>query len=137
MNSTLEIYKKAKELGVCPLFKGTESEDGLIRLFLMKQGIEFCIDNSFPDLDTFRTFKTAENYNIYIDKKIELNNSRKVVLIGNTKATLVYDDPDKRHEVILMHGAKATIKASGYAVVFVTNGGGSVKKVISDKALIL
>lgn len=134
---TTNIYRQAKKLGVCPLFKGTENEDRLIRLFLTAQGTEFCIDNNFPDLDTLRTFKTAEQYNIYIDKKVELNNIRKVVLIGSTNATLCYDDPDKRHEVILMHGAKAKIKASGYAVVFVTNSGGIVEKIISDKALIL
>lgn len=134
---TIDIYKQFRKISRCPLFKGTENEHELIQLFLSTQGIEFCTDNNFPDLDTLKTFKTADKYNIYIDKNVELSNAQKVVLIGNTKAILTYNDPNKRHEVILMHGAKATIKASGYAVVFVTNSGGEVKKESSDFAKIL
>lgn len=136
-NLTDHIYNRAVALDCCSMFKGTEDEDQLMRLFLTKQGIEFCINNNFPDLKTFRLFKEAEKHNIYIDKNVELKNQSKVVLIGNTNGILSYDDPDKVHEVILMHGAKATIKASGYAVVFVTNSGCTVDKEIKDFAKIL
>lgn len=134
---TKDIYRKFRKMSQCELFKGTENQDELIRLFLSIQGIEFCTENNFPDLETFRMFKDTERYNIYIDKDVTLSNVAKVVLIGNTNAVLNYDDPDKRHEVILMHGAKATIKTSGYAVVFVTNGGGTVNKEESEFAKIL
>lgn len=121
----------------CPLFKGTENEEELIQLFLSVQGIEFCTENNFPDLDTLRRFKNTERYGIYIDTDITLSDISKVVLIGNTNAILNYSDPKKNHEVILMHGAKATIKASGYAVVFVTNSGGTVDIEKSDFAKVL
>ena len=136
-NRTKQIYEAATQLDCCPLFKGTEDTDKLIRLFLTKQGIEFCTDNNFPSLEVLRTFDDTEKYGIYIDREITLSNLSKVVLIGNTNAVLNYDDPDKKHEVILMHGAKATIKASGYAVVFVTNAGGIVEKETRDFAKIL
>lgn len=134
---TKNIYRKFREMSRCPLFKGTESEQELIQLFLSIQGIEFCTEHNFPDLGTLRKFSDTEKYGIYIDKRVTLSNVSKVVLIGNTNATLTYDDPDKKHEVILMHGAKATIKASGYTVVFVTNSGGTVKKTVADFAKIL
>ena len=35
------IYAQAKLLGCCPLFKGTEDLQGIIRLFTTTQGLEF------------------------------------------------------------------------------------------------
>lgn len=134
---TKEIYRRFRRMSRCPLFKGTEDEKELIELFLSVQGLEFCTENKFPDLATLRKFSNTEKYGIYIDKKVNLSNLSKIVLIGDTDAVLNYDDPNKRHEVILMHGAKAKIIASGYAVVFVTNSGGHVEKIMSDNAKIL
>ena len=139
MKRTKTIYQNASKLGVCSLFKGTESIDELIELFKSPQGIEFCGKHNFPDLPTLRTFRgvQASRLGLFIDTDISRENPAKVILVGNTIATLTYTDPSKRHEVILMHGAKAIIKASGYSVVFVTNNGGEVETHISDHAKIL
>ena len=75
-----------------------------------------------PDITTLRRFKQydVERYGIYIDAgHIRLENERTVVLIGKTSACLSYDSKG-RHEVILMHGAQASIQASAWAVVFVS-----------------
>lgn len=139
MNRNETIYRNAMRLGCCSNFKGTENTEDIIRLFITKQGIEFCIKYNFPDLATLRTFRglQASRLGVFIDANIYRENMAKVVLIGNTIAELTYTDPNKRHEVILMHGAKAIIKASGYAVVFVTNGGGEVETHTADNAKIL
>lgn len=139
MIGTKDIYRKASKLGVCSLFKGSENTDELLRLFMTPQGIEFCGKHNFPDLKTLRTYRgvQASRVGVFIDTNISRENLPKVVLIGDTVAKLTYTDPNKRHEVILMHGAKAIIKASGYAVVFVTNNGGSVEIDISDNAMVL
>lgn len=141
MTPAEDIYKAAKRHGyVCPRFRGTENPEQLMRLFLTPQGIEFCQKYNFPDIDTLRTFRGLEaaRHGIYIDAgHIELHNVKQVALIGDTTAELVYDDPQKRHEVILMHGAKAHIVATGWAVVAVTHGGCKVTTETRDRAKIL
>ena len=139
MNRVKVIHHNASKLGVCSLFKGTENIDELIHLFGTPQGIEFCGRFNFPNLTTFRTFRgiQASRLGLYIDTCISLQNASKVILIGGTVAELTYTDPNKRHQVVLMHGAKATIRASGYAVVFVINNGGEVESHTSDNAKIL
>ncbi len=130
-----DIHKEAEKLNACKKFTGNESLNEVIRLFLSAQGIEFCLKNNFPSLATFKQFKDLERFNIYVDAgKVKLKNSEKVVLIGNTKAVLKYDDPTKRHQVVLMHGAKADITADNFAVVF-TQGKG-VKKTEQNNGLI-
>ena len=136
MSITKEIYKKALKLGCCSSFKGTETTDELIQLFTTPQGIEFCGKYNFPDLLTLRTFRglQASRHGVFIDVDISRENLPKVILIGSTVAKLTYTDPNKRHEVIVMYGAKAIIKASGYAVVCVMNYGGEVETHLSDNA---
>lgn len=141
MTPAQDIYKAAKRHGyVCPRFQGTESPEQLMRLFLTPQGIEFCQKYNFPDIDTLRTFRGLEaaRHGIYIDAgRIALRNAEQVALIGDTVAELRYDDPKKRHEVILMHGAKAHVIATGWAVVAVTNNGCEITTETRDRAKIL
>lgn len=141
MTPAKDIYKAAKQHGyVCPRFQGTENPEQLMRLFLTPQGVEFCQKHNFPDIDTLRTFRglDAARHGIYIDAgHIVLRNVKQVALIGNTVAELQYDDPAKRHEVILMHGAKAHIVATGWAVVSVVKGNCEVITEIKDRAKIL
>lgn len=115
-----EKYRK------CEMFKGTEDLQSLIQLFTSPQGMEFCINNRFPNMATFRLFKpfNPETYGIYIDAGIiTLHNPEKAVLIGRTSATINCDTLE-RHEVFLLHGAKAFINASGWAVVSVQGSTG-------------
>lgn len=121
------------------MLTGKQTNSELMRLIFTPQGIEFCTKYKFPDIDTFRIYKgvEAEQNSIYIDTDTSLHNVEYVLLVGNTNAVLTYDDPTKGHHVILMHGAKAKIKASGYAVVFVNNAEGKVETEISDYAKVL
>lgn len=141
MTSAKDIYREAKRFGViCSRFQGTENPEQLMRLFLTPQGVEFCQKHNFPDIDTLRTFRGLEaaRHGIYIDAgRIVLHNVKQVALIGDTVAELKYDDPTKRHEVILMHGAKARIVATGWAVVSVTKGSCEVIADAKDRAKIL
>lgn len=134
------IYTQAKQMNACDLFKGDEDLQGLIRLFVSPQGIEFCMKNHFPNTATFRLFKPygVEKYGIYIDAgNITLDNPRRAVLVGRTSATVNCDTND-RHEVIILNGAKALVNASRWAVVFTkAEGGCSCIKNTSDNAIIL
>lgn len=140
MDNSKSIKKEATAFNVCAMFKGTETPDELMRLFLSVQGLEFCVKNRFPTLEMWRSGykEIAAKYNIFIDAgDIRIINQSKVVLIGDTQAELIYDNSLNRHEVVVMHRAKAKIKASGYAVVFVTNVDGEIESEVLDNAKIL
>lgn len=130
-----EKYRK------CSMFKGTEDVQGIIRLFSTTQGIEFCMDYHFPNLATMRLFKPyldPVRHGIYLDAgAATIDNPSKVILIGRTTATINCSSLD-RHDVILMHGAKAVINASDWAVVFVNaEQGCTVIRSTTDNAMIL
>lgn len=136
-----QIYAQAKLLGACSLFKGTEETlDDIVRVFRTPQGIEFCMKHHFPSMATFRLFKAqgVERYGIYIDAgAITLKDPSRAILIGRTTAT-VFCDKTERHEVILLHGAKAVVNATKWAVVFTQVGKGcSLIKNTAGNAIIL
>lgn len=134
------VCREAKRIGACPMMKGGEKIEQLIELFFTPQGAEFCTKYNFPKMEMLREFKgeITANSGIYIDTPVRAKNVARIALIGKeTIAELEYDDPTKRHEVILMHGAQAKIKASGYAVVFVNNADGIVQTQITDKAIVI
>ncbi len=138
-----QIYTQAKLIGACQRFTGRERTlDELVALFLSPQGLEFCIKNRFPNLATFRQLKILESgiakYGIYIDAgAITLDNPKRAVLVGRTTAVIGCDECE-RHDVVLMHGAKAVINASKWAVAFVAASAGcSYMKNVTDNAIIL
>lgn len=133
-----EFFEIANRLGACRLLHGTENKEDLMRLLLTPQGTEFCTSNQFPSLEQLQEFRgnKAESLGIFIDTDIELANPVKVFLAGSTKAVL-YFNTIGRYNVILMHGAKAEIHASNYAVVFIKNAGGEVKVINDNTAKIL
>lgn len=136
-----KIYKQAQLLGACPLFTGKEkSLEDIVKLFTSTQGIEFCVNNQFPNMATFRLFKSynVEKFGIYIDAgNITLNNPKRAILIGRTSAT-INNDTLEAHDIILLHGAKAIINASGWAVCkTIVEKGCSVIRNTSENAIIL
>lgn len=129
----------AQKLADCTMFKGTENLEQLIRLMFTPQGIEFLTRYNFPDLATFRKFKKyhPERYGVYIDcGEISLSEARRVFLVGNSSAMLNYRET-AGNRVYLMHGARASIIASGYAVVKIENDAkSSVSYITKDKAIV-
>lgn len=122
MNLIRTTYRRAKRLDACGLITGREGMDELARLLFSPQGVEFCTKHQFPDMRLARRFKQqgVEQHGVYVDAgRIALADRAETCLIGGTEATLTYADPSKRHVVVLLHGAKALVRASGYAVVFV------------------
>lgn len=118
------MHRVAEKLAGCTLFKGTENVAELTRLFTSPQGREFCLAANFPNLDAFRQFKSfgPERYGFYIDAgDITLTDPETAVLIGNTTAT-IRCDKCQRNTIVAMHGAKATVLASGWAVVHAESG---------------
>lgn len=72
-------------------------------------------------------------YGVYVDAgDISLRNNANVGIIGDTVATLEYDDNTIVHKITLMHGAKAIIKASNFAVINLTNVNNCEVDIIND-----
>lgn len=139
MKSVSDIMKQALENGACYKSKGVSDWKTLAWLFFTPQGIEFCEENNFPSLDVFREMDSSiSDYGVLVDKgEISRSNDANIALIGNTNATIVFDDNTKVHKVILMHGAKAYIVARNYAVVRVINIGDCKVNIHKDKTSVI
>lgn len=125
----------------CKMFKGNESIEQLANLYKSTQGVEFCMRYHFPNLSTLRTFKRErpERFGIYIDAgNITLDEPKdKVLLIGRTTA-VVNCSETRRYNIVCLHGGKAVVNASKWAVVRVeAENGTTVVRNISDNAVIL
>lgn len=142
MKEVANLYESAKKVSRCVkkagIFTGKEDLDSLIKLLLSPLGVEFCTEKNFPSLAEFRSFSSfqIEDKGVFVDKgTVELKNVEKVFLVGDTQATLYYDNLDFPYNVNLMHGASAKIVAKNGAVVFIY-GNGQIEKKVKDLAKI-
>ena len=133
MMEAKDIIKEAVRLGACAASDGVTDWKSLCWLFFTPQGREFCEDNNFPTIRMFRAVKySVMTHGVFVDAgDLTSKNRKDIGLIGKTEATLIYDDNTKVHKIILMHGAKAYIKASNYVVLLIVNVGNC--EVIIDK----
>lgn len=114
------IIKEAKAKGACSLTSCVTDMASLVELFYKPQGVEFCIANKFPDMNTFRQLKAyAEpTHGLYVDrgKCVCINSNQNFAIVGKTDATIECNRLGLYH-VVLMHGASAKIMASKYSVI--------------------
>ena len=109
------IHEQRNALSDCgrDLFRGTETIEELAAIFRTPQGAEFCETNNFPDIETWRELNRAYDltqFGVYVDAgSVSLLNAPHVTLIGHTTGDTLRYDELKRHTVMLMHGATATI----------------------------
>lgn len=111
---------EAVALGACEKTGGISDWRSLSWLFFSPQGLEFCKKNNFPSIETFRKVgnEPLSMNNIFVDAgTIDRANDSNIAIVGQTDASLVFDDPTKIHKVVVMHGAKVFIAARNYAVV--------------------
>lgn len=139
MSNVREIMNAALSYGACEKSNGVTDWKSLCWLFFSPQGREFCEENNFPNIEMFRGMKDhVQEYGVFVDSgEVERKNDANIGLIGKTSADLTYDDNTKVHKVILMHGAKAKIKASNYAVLLLVNISGEVEIDKDDTVVIL
>lgn len=129
-----DVMQKAIRLGACGQSGKATDWKSLCWLFFTPQGREFCENNNFPSIEIFREMKPyVHPYGVFVDAgMISLKNNANVGIIGKTEAVIEYDDNTKMHRVILMHGAKAVIKVSNYAVVNAINVRNCPIEIIND-----
>lgn len=139
MESVKDIMKSASLFGACSKSNGVSDWKSLVWLFFTPQGREFCEENNFPSLEMFQGMKEhVAEFGVFVDYgDINRTNDAHIGLIGNTSATLTYDDNEIVHKVVLMHGAKARIKASHYAVILLVNIGNCEVKIDKDETVVI
>lgn len=136
------IYEQAKAIGACDYFTGKERTlEDIVTLLKSNKGREFCMQNRFPSLATFRLFKPfePEKLGVYIDRGVvTLHNPKNIVLVGRTTAVISYDSNKELHKVMVMQGASAVINAAGWSVVRAEGvQGARIVKNVRDNAVIL
>ena len=131
--------QRASEFGACNRSSKVSDWKSLSWMFFTPQGREFCEENNFPTHAMFRQMKDdVAQYGVFVDcGDIQIKNSGKVALIGETSAELTYSGANEVHKVILMHGAKARIAASSGAVILLVNIGKCEVEIVKDETVII
>lgn len=139
MESVNDIMKTASLFGACSKSSGVSDWKSLVWLFFTPQGREFCEQNNFPSLEMFQGMKEhVAEYGVFVDSgEVVRSNDVNIGLVGATSATLTYNDNSVVHKVIVMHGAKARIKASHYAVILLVNVGNCDVKIDKDETVVI
>lgn len=139
MESVNNVMKSASLLGACGKSNGVSDWKSLVWLFFTPQGREFCEENNFPSLEMFQGMKDhVSEFGVWVDcGEVSRTNDAYVGLIGNTSAELRFDDNTVVHKVVLMHGAKAKIKASHYAVILLVNIGNCEVEIDKDETVVI
>lgn len=133
MEKVNDIIKAALSLGACDGSNGVTDWKSLCWLFFSPQGREFCEERNFPSIGMFRGMgDNVRPYGVHVDSgEISVSNPGNIALIGDTEGVLTINDNTRAHRIVLMHGGKARIKASNYAVILIVNVGGC--EVVMDK----
>lgn len=118
----MKVIKDALELGACSKINKVNSLKKAVELFFSPQGREFCLENNYPSLETFRSLGDLRKFNIFVDAEFEKENED--VALINSHGELIFTEG--YHKVILMHGATANIKVGEAAVVTVEGEGGTI-----------
>ena len=118
METVNDIIKSALSLGACSGSNGVTDWRSLVWLFFSPQG-----------RDMFRGMAGhVMPYGVYVDSgHVDVTNPGNIAVIGDTDAVITIDDNERVHKVILMHGGKARVVASDYAVILLVNIGGEVE----------
>lgn len=118
-------HEMAHKLAQCTLFSNIKTLAQLANLIFSPSGVEFMATYKFPNMELWRKLKAyqPERYGIYIDAgQITRQNAKRMFIVGDTMATLDYEATDA-YNVVLLHGARATIHAHGYASVVIEQDG--------------
>lgn len=130
---------KASLLGACNKSGKVSDWKSLVWLFFSPQGREFCEEKNFPNIDTFRAIKPqVEEFGVFVDSgNVSRSNDKVIALVGETCGELKFDKNNSTYKVILMHGAKAHITASNYAVILIVNVGGCEVTIDKDETVVV
>ena len=125
INKRLAI--EAKKHNICDnwfndILKAND-KDKMIEIYL--KGIDFCLLNDYPTRPFIQKHFSKEimnKYNIFLDEKIEAQNTQNIVILGNSSGTVEYAGYEVG-QVFVSHEAKLTVIASDNSFVMVSTFG--------------
>lgn len=134
-----DVINNATALGACGKTAHINNWQELAHLFFTPQGLEFCQKNNFPSIDICRAIKTdILSHNVFVDcGNINIENQKNVCVAGNTYATIKCSENSFVHKIIMMHGAKAKIYASNYAVIRIVKLGEGDVDIQKDNTVVI
>lgn len=124
MTGINDIKKSALALGACDKINNIRSISDAINLLETPQGREFALKTGFPSLELWRETACCVYLPEIVLLDMEEDNSCEnddCIVIGDTVLKCTFNQPDKLHHIMTMHGAKVEIHASNYAVINVTS----------------
>lgn len=122
MDLAKELARRAKKDGICkPWYnelKSLQDKKAMIEMYL--KGIDFCLANDYPGNDFIRKhFKgEMEQFGIFLDDEISIENPRKCVCLGMTSGRIVVNGFNAC-EIFAKHNAKLDIYAKDNAFVVI------------------
>lgn len=147
MTTPREIIKDAIRLGACEdihrLFSigdlSSVTWGELVERFYDPKVLEFCEEKKYPTIDMLSDIPDGEQVrnSLFINRNGETNKHH-VLVAGDSAVTVLCSGADEVYKIVLMHGARATVKASDYAVVHIVEigEGTRVKFVNADNTVI-
>lgn len=134
-----ELKSAALELGACAKINRANELPALAALMFTPQGLEFCQQNNYPSLGTLRPLKDQLiGLDIWVDAgEITLDGPRQVCIAGDTSATIDVAGVKHVYTIVVMHGARAVINASDYAVLNIVRIGSANITIHQDKTVVI
>lgn len=117
-----EIAREARKLGACSkgyseLLSASDKRD-LCLLYI--KHLDFCTENDFPQKEFIKKVfgECMNQYGIFVDDEIIIDNKRMIIALGNTKGKINIDNYGVS-EVHARHKSELDILANGNAFVMV------------------
>lgn len=126
-----ELTTYLKKSGACEKLIA-ETFDDLSKQMFSGVGIEYLENVKLP-LELFE--KNAEMKGVHVNKSVKLENQN--CLLANSTADIIISDNKQIYVIILLHGSKATINISNYAVVLIKELDGKAEISIDKSSILL
>lgn len=131
-----KIIEEAKKNGACKRINGVDTMSELVDLMFSPQGREYCENTKY--LKAHRLLEIAdeaEEHNVYIGKKNIISTAHNTAFIGS-RGRVLCQGTDAIYNIIIADNAHAEIVATNFAVVMITNIGGTYT-ITKDKSVVI
>lgn len=131
-----DITQTALELGACDMIRDVRSESELLQVLFTPQGREFCKRNCFPSIrmiDQLQPHKTM--LRLQDPCPHELHNPSRIAVVGKLSLPLSisYTKRNRLFRLILIHGAKVTLRIAPHCQVQITEVGRDNRYIIAER----
>lgn len=122
MKESTVLYQSALKLGLCDKYKDNwkgESVESLCEMY--KNGIEFCIDNNYPDVDYLtKHFRgKTEQFGIYINEMFGLHAEQDVYILNGESMGKVVNSGFGVTKIYVRHNSVLNLTARDNSITYI------------------